>query len=342
MNLLLELKNFLSIKEAKLSSSSNVVFILAPNRAGKTQILYLIYSYLWALWKQTRDQKENLKQLFPRKAKSVFLVRTVKDLISWSTQRAEVSISLQYKDFKTNLKWEIFKDKKDILAVENVKNPNIEKAPIYIAPAGLGDYYKGIWALKKYYPTWRLVSHATTDLLEDLFIVASEDVELSEENKKFIQRFERIFEVSYFIQNERIFIKEKGKTYGIEKTASGLKSLVWLYLIFKYDLIGDFLLLDEPEVNLHPQWIDQLVELIDLISQRRKVFIATHSDYLVESYNKYLKKKNKTADVWIGFLTSEGAKYEGFKADKEHLIDTTPLNETYLKIVEELFEDNVS
>ncbi len=337
MELQLKLENFLSIKEAKLSSSSNVIFILAPNRAGKTQILYFLYSYLWSLWKQTKDKKESLKSVFSRKIKNVFLVKTVKDLISWSSKEAKISLCFHQNDYKTILKWEIFKDKKDLLKVKNLKSPSIEKAPIYIAPAGLGDYYKGIWALKKYYPTWKLVSHAITDLLEDLFIVASEDMEISEENKKIIQKFEKTFGVSYFIQKERIFIKEKGKIYGIEKTASGLKSLAWLYLIFKYDLIGDFLLLDEPEVNLHPQWIDLLVEFIDLISQNRKVFIATHSDYLVESYNKYLKRKNKTADVWIGFLTPEGAKYESIRADKENLIDTTPLNGTYLNILKELF-----
>ncbi len=338
MELQLKIRNFLSIKEAELTSSSNIVFILAPNKAGKTQILYLVYTYLWSLWKKNKDKKDKLGKIFTSKAKKTFLVRNIKDLISWNCKKANIVFSLKEENLETTLEWIISKEEReDFFEDKNSEVLNSEKAPIYIAPSGLGDYYKGIWAMKKYYPSWRLVSEAITDLLEDLFIVASTEEELSEESKKFIEKFEKIFQVSYFIKDERIFLKEKGKTYGIEKTASGLKSIAWLYLIFKYNLVGDFLLLDEPEVNLHPKWIDLLVELIDFLSQRRKVFIATHSDYLIESYNKFLKKKNRTADVWIGILTPEGAKYQTFKADKENLIDTSPLNETYLDILRELF-----
>ena len=210
--------------------------------------------------------------------------------------------------------------------------------PVYIQPAGLGDYYKGIFSLKKYYPHWKLISEAVTDLITDLLVVADEKTNDSGEIERLTREFERLFKAKFFIQNERVFVQEKRRKYGIERTASGLKSLSWLYLTVKYGLLGEFLFLDEPEVNLHPEYIDKLVKFIVEASEGRKIFISTHSDYLLESMNKYILKRGLKVDVWTGYLTEDGAVFESQEADRNHLIDTTPLNETYRQIVKELFE----
>jgi len=335
--LAIDIENFLAVKRTKVRSNNNIVFIIAPNRAGKTQIMLFLYTFFWSLW---REQKEN-KPVFSginSKLKNVFLVKKLKELISWGTNYCRFSVKigdkyeyLFYQDKK--------KDKLEKLGTEFSfpKEVNLSKSPIYISPAGLGDYYKGIWAIKKYYENWRLVSEATTDLLHDLFILASENIEPAEKNEKLISIFESMFQAKFYIKNERVYVQEKGRNYGIEKAASGLKSLAWLYLILKYNLLGEIIFIDEPEVNLHPEYINKLAEFIYKLSKNRKIFIATHSDYLLESFNKFIKSKNLTVDVWIGRLDKDGAIYEGITVDKDNLIDTTPLNEVYIKIVKELF-----
>ena len=221
--------------------------------------------------------------------------------------------------------------------------PSISKSPLYIQGAGLGDYYKGIFSLKKYYSGWRLVTQATTDLLNDLFIVASEESQPDEKNNKLIEEFEKLFKTRFFVQNERIYIQEQGRKSIIERAASGLKSLAWFYLILRYNLLGEFLFIDEPEVNLHPEFIDKLTSFLYELSKGRKIFVSTHSDYLIESLNKFIQKHKLRVDVWQGLLEKDGAIYNHYKADSDTLIDTTPLNETYAKIVKELFayEDNL-
>ncbi len=337
--LAIDVENFLAVKRAKLRSDSNITFIIAPNRAGKTQIMLFLYTFFWSVW---REQKEN-KTLFSgmnSKLKNVFLVKNLKELISWNSNQCRFSVKIG-----DGYKY-LFYQEKGENKVENLgtefgfpKEVKLSKSPIYISPAGLGDYYKGIWAIKKYYAKWRLVSEATTDLLHDLFILASENIEPDKANEKLISTFENLFQAKFYIKNERIYVQEKGKNYGIEKTASGLKSLAWLYLIFRYNLLGEIIFIDEPEVNLHPEYIDKLANLVYklLENKNRKIFIATHSDYLLESFNKFVKDKNLTADVWIGKLYEDGAVYEGITVDKDDLIDTTPLNEVYIKIVRELF-----
>ncbi len=337
--LAVEVEDFLAIRKAKLKSDNNITFIIAPNRAGKTQIMLFLYSFFWSLWRKNREDKP-LSSFVSPKLKNTFLIRNLKDLISWGSDECRFSIAVNSSYRYT------FRQKRtrrgsraEDLGTESGTPRSVElsKSPIYISPAGLGDYYKGIWAIKKYYEKWRLVSEATTDLLHDLFILASESAETEKGNEDLVLQFERLFEAKFYIKNERIYIQERGRNYSIERTASGLKSLSWLYLILKYDLLGEILFIDEPEVNLHPVYIDKLANFIYKLSVNRKVFVSTHSDYLLESFNKLIKKNDLKVDVWIGKVDRNGAVYKGTVVNKDSLIDTTPRNEVDMKIVRELF-----
>lgn len=340
IDLELKLKNFLSVREANLKSKNNITILIAPNRAGKTQIMLLIYSIFWSFWKISKENLGKDKRYFEstlkRKLKDTFLLKSVGELKSWNAETYSVKLNSQY----ITISFLGFSDK-FILQEFSIKDSKffefLRKSPLYMQLSGLGDYYKGIHSLKKYYPNWKLISEAITDLLSDLFIISSENMETDKENKELLSLFEKLFDSKFYIQEKRIYIQEKEKKYGIEKTASGLKSLSWYYLILKYNLIGNILFIDEPEVNLHPVYIDRLAEFLYKLSRGRKVFIATHSDYLLESFNKLMSKNNFKIDVWKGVLEQGGAIYSCYEADKDNLIDTSPLTEVYLNILREGF-----
>lgn len=59
--------------------------------------------------------------------------------------------------------------------------------------------------------------------------------------------------------------------------------------------VGDYLIIDEPELNLHPESQKYLAILLnDLVSKGLKIIISTHSDYLIrELINLELKKNIK-------------------------------------------------
>jgi len=324
--------------------------------------MLLIYSILWSWWKVSRNyhliskaeedennkhfqiMRENLYQDLKRnrdfenelktKTKNVFLVKNIEDILTWEKKSYKVSLKSEY--LITSFTGKPFKvEEFDIKYFKFFGY--IQTSPLYLQLAGLGDYYKGIYSLKKYYPHWKLISEAITDLLTDLFIVSTEKIETEKENKELLGLFEKLFTSKFYIQNDRIYIQEKNRKYGIEKTASGLKSLSWFYLILRYNLAGKFLFIDEPEVNLHPVYIDKLAYFLYKLSHNRKVFIATHSDYLLESFNKLMNKHDFKIDVWKGELENDGAVYTSYQADKDNLIDTTPLTEVFLDILKEGF-----
>jgi predicted ATPase len=68
----------------------------------------------------------------------------------------------------------------------------------------------------------------------------------------------------------------------------------------KSGLIEDSLIVDEPEVSLHPAWVEVMAKLLHDISKKGvKVFIATHSDVFIEKMNWFLKHDEKfNLDVW--------------------------------------------
>jgi hypothetical protein len=74
--------------------------------------------------------------------------------------------------------------------------------------------------------------------------------------------------------------------------SSSVNQLTLLYLYFKYwaEEKGNFLIIDEPEVNLHPENQIKLLDLlINFVNQSdNKVLIATHSPLLADAINNYL------------------------------------------------------
>jgi len=332
----LKLENFLAIKKAEVESNDNIIILLSPNRGGKTQILLLLYTVFWTLWKNLKDtNKFVLKEnQLKKKLIETFLITKLEELISWEHEHCYVSIDTDF--FK--LEFTIKKNNSfDSFEFHPVNSQFLSNIPIYLQPSGLGDYYKGIYSLKKYYSDWKIITSATTDFINDLFIVSDGTFRISKSNENLLKIFENLFNAKFYIQNQKIYIIERKKKYGIEKTASGLKTLSWLYLIIKYNLIGNILFLDEPEANLHPQYIDNIAYFLYKLSQSRKIFIATHSDYLLESFNKLITQNNFKINVWNAKQKNFFSYFDYYQVDNDNLIDTSPLVDIYFNILKEGF-----
>ncbi|WP_456400482.1 hypothetical protein, partial [Persephonella sp.] len=205
IDLQLKLENFLSIKKANVESKNNITVLIAPNRAGKTQLMLLLYSVLWSLWKEQKDKKGFITSL-PFKLRNVYLLKSLDDVIKWDKKTSTIKLNSSLLD----LSYIISGNLRDLTKNIKVKEMsfNLKKSPVYLQLAGLGDYYKGIYSLNKYYPHWKLISEAVTDLLTDLFIVSTEKVETEKENKELLELFEKLFTSKFYIQNDRIYIQE--------------------------------------------------------------------------------------------------------------------------------------
>lgn len=121
----------------------------------------------------------------------------------------------------------------------------------------------------------------------------------------------------YFDEEKNHFLFQKmagDKKFKIQilNSATGIKSLGILQIL---ETAGEFnkkllLIIDEPEVHLHPDWQVEYAKILITLAEtgRVKVLITSHSPYLIEAIDKYSKKSKikKNVKFYLSELNKNG------------------------------------
>lgn len=114
----------------------------------------------------------------------------------------------------------------------------------------------------------------------------------------------------------RFFYVENGKTEKIEVTnlATGLKTFMILQTLIENGQIveKDVLILDEPEVHLHPKWQIVFAEIIVLLQNifNLHILVNTHSPYFLKALQVYTKKYQvPNAHYYLAYEDKKGGSY---------------------------------
>ena len=120
----------------------------------------------------------------------------------------------------------------------------------------------------------------------------------------------------------------------IENTATGIKSFGLILLLLKQGYIHNqmVLILDEPEVHLHPKWQIKMAEvIIMLVKFGVKIIVNSHSPYLIDAL-KYYADKDK---VHNNFYLAEKSEY-GTSSISDVTMDISPIFEKLTEPLERL------
>jgi predicted ATPase len=89
------------------------------------------------------------------------------------------------------------------------------------------------------------------------------------------------------------------KSLDIHLSGSMIKSLSSLVFYFRHLAIkGDFIIIDEPELNLHPD--NQIIMariLARIVNEGFKVLISTHSDYIIKELNNLVRLDSRKEEA---------------------------------------------
>ena len=102
----------------------------------------------------------------------------------------------------------------------------------------------------------------------------------------------------------------KTQAMGLHMASSTVKSLfgLWFYLEFEARR-GDILMIDEPELNIHPYNQRKMSRLLaKLVNAGLRVVISTHSDYIVREFNSLImlsQDKDETMRVQFEYDDDE-------------------------------------
>ena len=132
-------------------------------------------------------------------------------------------------------------------------------------------------------------------------------------------------EIVYDVEvRDFIYLKE-GKKIPIKNTATGIKSFGIIQLLIDNDFINrsSVLVLDEPEIHIHPKWQLRYAQLISvLVDNAIPIIVTSHSPYMIEALKRYSDKKNLED------------KSNFYLAENGYIEDKNKLQEIYEKLSE--------
>ena len=135
--------------------------------------------------------------------------------------------------------------------------------------------------------------------------------------------------------NQEYYAKRK-ETSGLIKIpnlSTGIKSFLIIRRLIENGSLKekDVLILDEPEIHLHPEWQLIYAELIVLIQKvfDLTVFITSHSPYFIEAIEIFTKKHN-TQTTTNFYLTN--------KENKDITIDKVETTEKIFQLLASPFQ----
>ena len=144
--------------------------------------------------------------------------------------------------------------------------------------------------LFKAYQSYPSPVEDNVDFTRQLEDIAKRKSFIAKEHPEILDDFTNIVGGTYVItQNDQLYYTPKGTRLKLTMVESSSSARSLLDLSFYLNCIaekGDLLMVDEPELSLHPENQRRIARLFArLVNLGVKVFITTHSDYIVKELN---------------------------------------------------------
>ena len=138
-----------------------------------------------------------------------------------------------------------------------------------------------------------------------------EDLTMKEITNKVINEINGIFDIleldvklKGFSKDEKtlpIFENSAGEEFDINDLSSGEKQLFLRTLSIKMlEPNNSIILIDEPELSLHPKWQQRIIEVYKKIGENNQIIVATHSPHIlgsVSNENIFILYRNENGKI---------------------------------------------
>ena len=118
-------------------------------------------------------------------------------------------------------------------------------------------------------------------------------------------------------KSELKYYDDNGSECFMTNTASGIKQIGIIRLLLKYHRLKEdsFLIIDEPEVNLHPEWQLKFAKILVMLAKNLNIhiYINTHSPMFIEAMSLFSEDEGLLDDINV-YLTDKNN--DGFRFNK--------------------------
>jgi len=289
-------KDFMSLKNGTIKFSKGINILIGENGSGKSQLLKLLYSVIESsndILLEKEESSLGKLRIIAKSLTDIFKTKRLGNLVNIAKESSRVNVNLNslsiFYHFDKNTVQDINLGQK-----EDVKY--ISKKSVFIPAKEVLSFFEGFRIL---YEQKHLAFDKTYyNLCKALEAPLSRRHKLQE----ITDRLENILGGKIEIINGSFYLVTLDDVkYEISLIAEGLRKVGMLaYLLNNESLDSNSILFwDEPEANMHPKLIDDIVSFLVMLSNRgMQIFISTHSPYIIESFNNHLKKyKIKDMDI---------------------------------------------
>jgi len=287
----IRLENFTAFEELDQAFSPGVNVIIGANGTGKTHLLKVLYSAAAITMGEDSERgfaRKLLGVFNPYQARMTRLIRRQQGLPA-----AQIIITrndgAKLKALIDNQKADV----KDVRVTGELKWRAISQECAYIpvkemlahAPGFLATVAKREIAFEEVY----------SDILKKAFLPMLKG-KVQDSRKTLLATLQKAIEGKVVTKGEHMFLKNSQGELEFTLLAEGMRklALVWLLIQNGTLLSGSILFWDEPEANLNPTLMGELVEIIlELQRLGVQIFLTTHNYVLLKEFDLRQKKDDK-------------------------------------------------
>ena len=293
----LYIKEFKGLRDISINFEKNdeplpLIVLAGSNGSGKTRILESIKDYFESYIDIQAIKIINNLQIFFEKEEKECIDKIESEKYFYS--------ALKY--FSLNDKKENLNDSSYLVIKKNLLIlPKIIYVPTEI------NFQKMNTASTTLVQEYNFINIVNTNLIKDIpsyiatkmisAMLKNKNEKVGDVQKKVFDEINEIFEIldidvkaediSQDGKNMPIFENSSGDKFDINELSSGEKQLFLRTLAIKMlNPQNSIILIDEPELSLHPKWQQRIVDVYKKIGKNNQIIIATHSPHILGSVRK--------------------------------------------------------
>ena len=302
----------------------NLIVLAGVNGSGKTRVLESIRYW----FEMFRSKAVNVELFYEENEREV--LKSLMNSEGLTEIEKEMQKEIEYTDCLRNIKFYNYDYRHNKTENRNYNSKIISKSfeklkifpkLIYVpTEINFEEIKKAQTNLKKEYRFINIVDSYEIKDIPSYIATRISKVANEEENltmgqvrKKVFAEINGIFEIleldvklSEISKDENsmpIFTDSSGKKFGINELSSGEKQLFLRTLAIKMlEPENSIIMIDEPELSLHPKWQQKIVDVYRKIGRNNQIILATHSPHIlgsVEKENIILLEKNENGIVKV-------------------------------------------
>lgn len=290
------IRNFTAFKQLRLNCSPGINVFIGRNSTGKSHVLKLMYATCATNALGLRDAVDPSVSL-TRKLEGVFKPeKIVGRLCREGAEKAEIDVSLTP---DTQISFAFSGEMSEVVVTANRGYANYKLLPVFIPPKEMLSSFPGFSSL--YLQRELSIDETYFDLCQAL-----ETPVLREEAQEHARPFLAMLKAAcggefLLVKQHRFYYKpHSGRLLEVDLAAEGFRKLGMLQRLLQNGRIrpgySGPLFWDEPETNLNPTLMRQLVYILLALSRAgQQVMLATHDYVLLKWLDLLLKPEDAVA-----------------------------------------------